>query len=122
MEKTKREQLEKLVHDMKAYADECDAKDATTPEDVQKLYERAKYLEHRSVALAESATVASHQYAIALSDLHDVLLRMRRQVNNASGKWPEITKEWKLVLEFFAQMFPGPDNDGFFYALLEKRA
>jgi HK97 family phage major capsid protein len=34
---TRREQLEKLVHDMQALADECDAKDATTPEDVKKL-------------------------------------------------------------------------------------
>lgn len=41
MAKTKREQLEKLVHDMKAYADECDAKDETTPEDVQKLNQMA---------------------------------------------------------------------------------
>ena len=38
---TKREQLEKLVHDMKAFADECDAKDATSPEDVAKLNEMA---------------------------------------------------------------------------------
>ena len=39
--KTKREQLEKLVHDMKAYADECDAKDETTAEDVEKLNQMA---------------------------------------------------------------------------------
>lgn len=37
MAKTKREQLEQLVHDMQAFADECDAKGATTAEDVAKL-------------------------------------------------------------------------------------
>ena len=39
--KTKREQLEKLVADMKAHADECDARDETTAEDVQKLNQMA---------------------------------------------------------------------------------
>jgi HK97 family phage major capsid protein len=34
---TKRERLEKLVHDMKAYADELDAKEAPTADEVKKL-------------------------------------------------------------------------------------
>ena len=34
---TKREKLEKLVHEMKSFADECDAKDEVTADDVTKL-------------------------------------------------------------------------------------
>ena len=39
---TKREQLEKLVHDMKAFADECDAKGQLTAEDREKLTNYSK--------------------------------------------------------------------------------
>lgn len=39
--KTKREQLEQLVHDMKAHADDCDARDETTAADVEKLNQMA---------------------------------------------------------------------------------
>lgn len=39
---TKREQLEKLVHDMKAFGDECDAKDELTGEDRDKLAQFSK--------------------------------------------------------------------------------
>ncbi len=38
---TKREQLEKLTHVMKAFADECDAKGTTSAEDVSKLNQMA---------------------------------------------------------------------------------
>lgn len=56
--KTKREQLEKLVHDMKAYADECDAKDATSPEDVAKLNAMAADVKSLVESIKAEATAA----------------------------------------------------------------
>jgi HK97 family phage major capsid protein len=53
---TKREQLEKLVHDMKAFADECDAKGELTGEDRQKLDNFSKSVNDLVVDIKAEAT------------------------------------------------------------------
>lgn len=55
---TRREQLEKLTHDMQALADECDAKDATTPEDVQKLNDMANEVKNLVDAVKAEASAS----------------------------------------------------------------
>lgn len=55
MAKTKREQLEQLVHNMQTFADECDAKDATSAEDVQKLNQMATDVQELVAAIKAEA-------------------------------------------------------------------
>lgn len=55
---TKREQLEKLVHDMKAFADECDAKDTTTAEDVARLNDMGSDVKGLVEAIKAEATAS----------------------------------------------------------------
>lgn len=68
---TRREQLEKLVHDMQSLADECDAKDATTPEDVQKLNEMGADVKSLVEAIKAEAS-ASGTLDIAKAYLSDL--------------------------------------------------
>lgn len=71
MAQTKREQLEKLVHNMQAFADECDAKDATTSEDVQKLNQMAADVQELVSAIKAEAT-ASGTLDVAKAFLGDL--------------------------------------------------
>ena len=71
MAKTKREQLEQLVHNMQTFADECDAKDATTAEDVQKLNQMAADVQELVSAIKAEAT-ASDTLDVAKAFLGDL--------------------------------------------------
>jgi HK97 family phage major capsid protein len=56
MAQTKREQLEKLVHNMQAFADECDAKDETSAADVEKLNKMAADVQELVASIKAEAT------------------------------------------------------------------
>jgi HK97 family phage major capsid protein len=71
MAKTKREQLEQLVHNMQTFADECDAKDATSAEDVQKLNQMAADVQELVSAIKAEAT-ASGTLDVAKAFLGDL--------------------------------------------------
>lgn len=71
MAQTKREQLEKLVHNMQAFADECDANDATSTEDVQKLNQMATDVKDLVAAIKAEAT-ASGTLDVAKAFLGDL--------------------------------------------------
>lgn len=71
MAQTKREQLEKLVHNMQAFADECDANDATSTEDVQKLNQMATDVKDL-VAAIKAETTASGTLDVAKAFLGDI--------------------------------------------------
>lgn len=71
MAQTKREQLEKLVHNMQAFADECDANDATSTEDVQKLNQMATDVKDL-VAAIKAETTASGTLDVAKAFLGDL--------------------------------------------------
>lgn len=71
MAQTKREQLEKLVHNMQAFADECDANDATSTEDVQKLNQMATDVKDLVAAIKAEAT-ASGTLDVAKAFLGDI--------------------------------------------------
>jgi HK97 family phage major capsid protein len=68
---TKREQLEKLVHDMKAFADECDAKGEMTAEDRGKLDNFSKGV-NDLVASIKSEAQASGSLDVAKAFLGDL--------------------------------------------------
>lgn len=56
---TKREQLEKLVHDMKAFAEECDAKDGgASAEDIEKLNKMGADVQALVAAVKAEATAS----------------------------------------------------------------
>jgi HK97 family phage major capsid protein len=57
---TKREQLEKLVHDMKAFADECDAKGELSADDRQKLDTMSKSVTDLVASIKAEATGRRH--------------------------------------------------------------
>lgn len=71
MAQTKREQLEKLVHNMQAFADESDANDATSTEDVQKLNQMATDVKDL-VAAIKAETTASGTLDVAKAFLGDL--------------------------------------------------
>jgi HK97 family phage major capsid protein len=68
---TKRERLEKLVHDLKAFADEVDAKDNPTADDVKKLNDMgAEVIGLKDALVAEATTTGTVDMAKAyLADL-----------------------------------------------------
>jgi HK97 family phage major capsid protein len=68
---TKREQLEKLVHDMKAFADECDAKGELTGEDRQKLDNYSKGV-NELVASIKAEASATDTMDVAKAFLADL--------------------------------------------------
>lgn len=68
---TKREQLEKLVHDMKAFADECDAKGELSADDRQKLDNYSKGVTDL-VASIKAEAVASDTMDVAKAFLGDL--------------------------------------------------
>ena len=68
---TKREQLEKLVHDMKAFADECDAKGELSADDRQKLENYSKGV-NDLVASIKAEAVASDTMDVAKAFLGDL--------------------------------------------------
>jgi hypothetical protein len=68
---TKREQLEKLVHDMKAFADECDAKGELTAEDREKLDKYGKDVNELVASIKAEAT-ASGTLDVAKAFLGDL--------------------------------------------------
>jgi HK97 family phage major capsid protein len=57
---TKREKLEKLVSDMKAFADECDAKEQVSAEDVKKLNDMGADVKGLVDAIKAEATADGH--------------------------------------------------------------
>src|SRR5689334_122313 len=68
---TKREQLEKLVHDMKAFADECDAKGELTAEDREKLDKYSKGV-NELVASIKAEADANGSLDVAKAFLSDL--------------------------------------------------
>jgi HK97 family phage major capsid protein len=68
---TKREQLEKLVHDMKAFADECDAKGELSADDRQKLDNYSKGV-NELVASIKAEAVAGDSIDAAKAFLGDL--------------------------------------------------
>ena len=82
--KTKREQLEQLVHDMKAFADECDAKDDVTADDREKL---------SKMAADVNALVADIKAEAAVNGTLDVAKAFLGDLAGAgsSGNEPEVT-------------------------------
>jgi HK97 family phage major capsid protein len=68
---TKREQLEKLVHDMKTFADECDAKSELSGEDRQKLDNYSKSVTTLVESIKSEAT-ASGSLDVAKAFLADL--------------------------------------------------
>lgn len=57
---TKREQLEKLVHDMKSHADECDAKGELTGDDRKKLEDYGQAVSELVTTIKSEATANGH--------------------------------------------------------------
>ena len=69
---TKREQLEKLVHDMKAFADECDAKDGgPTADDLNRLNQYGTDV-NALIESIKSSAAASGTLDVAKSFLGDL--------------------------------------------------
>ena len=78
---TKREQLEKLVHDMKAFADECDAKGELTGEDRQKLDNYSKSVTELVESIKSEAS-ASGTLDVAKAFLGDLAGKPGEKASN----------------------------------------
>lgn len=78
-----------------------------SPEALEGLYERATFLVARLPALDEAALIALHQKLVALSDLVDSLLRIRRRVQALSPEDPALGQRWASRLTWFDNRYPG---------------
>lgn len=78
-----------------------------TPETLEGLYERAAFVLPRVTALEEAALLALHQKLVALSDLVDSLLRIRRRVQALSQEDRDLGTRWASRLTYFDARYPG---------------